>query len=655
MRDRGVEVIDLVEASSSDEDNNDSKRRREFVIFSSNNDSVRQHNDSTNIINLVSDDEEDGSISDDSDLAINTQPEISTSPNGTNSTNDNCGSRSTSSSLPETIITSSINPMSEIEAVKEKPIFTRKLKVKLEFEPKEFGEANIGDEVIEVIDPNAMEEEDETEGGSAGVQGSHKKKRNYSAAFAAPEGDDDEIEFVGGNMTVAADLPHPREACPKYAFKYNQLVRAGGGMEGNPNKQYCANCFCFVCEVKAGECMDWESHYPANCRESKWKIMRDSTNTPLLKLMTPSQKALFSKRFAQLSGGCGGGVRSGYDSDDYDDEYYEDLFGEFDDDENSYDSNEGVFERYVNNTVSSGNKIVDIVNEVTTRLSIFPIPLDDYMECSGLIIWIISNIYNQYKEFMNVILLWTLHFDYQTKELRDIMVKEIENAKSFPFNYRIVALDWISFIPRFVETPIQSMMEKLQLSHLDTNVPILYRCIFYSRITIRLIEKKTITQENVAIMKSFLFGRLDTKYDDNALFEIFCIVFSHLPPSSLNNDVVYQYIRKNLLEEFVKIILTTPNIIKISSDLVNQFLAKLANSGKKQSSDQNDGNQVEKLYRCYWNSKYEIIACVIDKLSMASHTNATTTTTTSSSSANATRTITAATAAVVDLQTKVIM
>jgi hypothetical protein len=115
-------------------------------------------------------------------------------------------------------------------------------------------------------------------------------------------------------MNVASDMPHQREACSVVRFvkapieptgsststiKYNAYVKALQEQATN-NLKCCQMCYCYICEVKASECMEWINHCNANCNDYKYKQERNVRNMKLLQLMTPKTKAKFYSRFKAI-------------------------------------------------------------------------------------------------------------------------------------------------------------------------------------------------------------------------------------------------------------------------------------------------------------------------------------------------------------------
>jgi hypothetical protein len=104
-------------------------------------------------------------------------------------------------------------------------------------------------------------------------------------------GGQDDVVILSQSGTFSSDLPHARAHCTKKPFK---IVKDRLGEEGGQgNEQYCENCFCYVCDVKASECQGWlrVGHCHANEKESFWRALREFTsrevlcNSPLLQAM----------------------------------------------------------------------------------------------------------------------------------------------------------------------------------------------------------------------------------------------------------------------------------------------------------------------------------------------------------------------------------
>jgi len=61
------------------------------------------------------------------------------------------------------------------------------------------------------------------------------------------EGDEKSVEFLEESGNSATDRIHHRFDCVKYRFRTNP-------------KDHCSNCFCVVCEERASDCKEWDTH-----------------------------------------------------------------------------------------------------------------------------------------------------------------------------------------------------------------------------------------------------------------------------------------------------------------------------------------------------------------------------------------------------------
>lgn len=72
--------------------------------------------------------------------------------------------------------------------------------------------------------------------------------------------EDEELVFVSSTGELAGDLPHPRNLCPRHKF-----WAVGDNMENVPadkaaqNRNYCENCYCFLCDVHSSSCRTWST------------------------------------------------------------------------------------------------------------------------------------------------------------------------------------------------------------------------------------------------------------------------------------------------------------------------------------------------------------------------------------------------------------
>jgi hypothetical protein len=84
---------------------------------------------------------------------------------------------------------------------------------------------------------------------------------------SSADGDDDvTVEGTSGAMSLI-DFPHARENCGKHRFelgKYGAL---------------CANCYCYVCDVPASDCLTWAAHCSASHSEPRWRKEREHQRT----------------------------------------------------------------------------------------------------------------------------------------------------------------------------------------------------------------------------------------------------------------------------------------------------------------------------------------------------------------------------------------
>lgn len=219
------------------------------------------------------------------------------------------------------------------------------IEIKLEFEPKKFGEANIGDEVVEVHG-----EDEDTTGANGGVMGSASKaaaaevmvvaaagssSTTGATTSAAAEDDDFEGDFqiVGNTMQVASDMPHQRYACTMHPFRvaptsksYPYHTQPENAMQlaerGKINIKHCAKCYCYVCDSIVADCGEWNEHCHATHKEPKWKAEKDARNSKILNLMTAQNRSAFFARYRAALAGTRGTAApkpsSFWDSDDED-------------------------------------------------------------------------------------------------------------------------------------------------------------------------------------------------------------------------------------------------------------------------------------------------------------------------------------------------
>lgn len=74
-----------------------------------------------------------------------------------------------------------------------------------------------------------------------------------------------------------------------------------GAAGGQKNEQFCNNCFCYVCDVKASECQGWLTvgHCHAQDKDPYWRALREFTRTELLS-NSPLLQALGCDEAARL-------------------------------------------------------------------------------------------------------------------------------------------------------------------------------------------------------------------------------------------------------------------------------------------------------------------------------------------------------------------
>jgi hypothetical protein len=68
---------------------------------------------------------------------------------------------------------------------------------------------------------------------------------------------------------AARQFPHARENCATKKWTSGLFFA---------NTEFCANCFCFVCDSPASECKEWEAHAQATHTASMWRDMRAAAN-----------------------------------------------------------------------------------------------------------------------------------------------------------------------------------------------------------------------------------------------------------------------------------------------------------------------------------------------------------------------------------------
>ena len=89
---------------------------------------------------------------------------------------------------------------------------------------------------------------------------------------------DTEIEFVGGSFACTSSMPHQREACSMFPFKFSSSAA---------NNMHCDFCYCYICDTKAAECVSWTNdHCHASTKNPLSKKERELFHSPLFKSLT---------------------------------------------------------------------------------------------------------------------------------------------------------------------------------------------------------------------------------------------------------------------------------------------------------------------------------------------------------------------------------
>ena len=128
----------------------------------------------------------------------------------------------------------------------------------------------------------------------AGGQGAHTDAPNGGMQ----DSEEDELVIVGCSGTFSADLPHARAHCVN---RPHRIVKDRVGVEGDNNEQYCPNCFCYVCDVKASQCHGWlrVGHCHAHDKDPYWRALREFTRIEMLS-SSPLLPALACDEAAQM-------------------------------------------------------------------------------------------------------------------------------------------------------------------------------------------------------------------------------------------------------------------------------------------------------------------------------------------------------------------
>jgi hypothetical protein len=77
--------------------------------------------------------------------------------------------------------------------------------------------------------------------------------------------DDEDLMCLGsaGGSNAFVDFPHARAHCLVQPFE-----------RGNFNS-FCPNCFCYICDVRAGDCTVWAHHCKASASVQYWRRLRE--------------------------------------------------------------------------------------------------------------------------------------------------------------------------------------------------------------------------------------------------------------------------------------------------------------------------------------------------------------------------------------------
>lgn len=78
-----------------------------------------------------------------------------------------------------------------------------------------------------------------------------------------------DVECVGSRVGVVAlvDYPHFRFQCVIEPFKRQRHTK---------KLRYCPRCYCYVCDILASNCKEWEEHAKANDTVHKWRVEREA-------------------------------------------------------------------------------------------------------------------------------------------------------------------------------------------------------------------------------------------------------------------------------------------------------------------------------------------------------------------------------------------
>lgn len=304
-----------------------------------------------------------------------------------------------------------------------------------------------------------------------------------STAVAKGYNSDDDIVCMGGNLSVASDMPHQREACSVVPFckpppglnlnctatiqiARQQAYAKAVTEQSLKNGRYCPMCYCYVCEIKASECLEWSAHRNATYNDNRWKIERQARNMKILQLLTAKSKARFFSRFKYIlsnntsSGSSSGGSSSlpvestiDFDSDD-DQDRDGDAAGIGASDKatssiKSYKGSSSSSSSKKSSSSSSSKKkdlnsldaVVSIIRSYLkkSKATTHPSPprskeeLNDYyLQASALLIRIIINptYVTTIRPFFERLLLEWLFHPFNTNKIRNIVLEEIRSASN---------------------------------------------------------------------------------------------------------------------------------------------------------------------------------------------------------------------------------
>ena len=164
-------------------------------------------------------------------------------------------------------------------------------KVKLEFEPKKFGEADDPDgDVIEVRNPIPVDEDHDvamvaqpavTPNNFDADKGKEKQSLDALRLGCKSRAMDEEEEviFVSSNATMSRDMPHARHNCPVHIFEQGSHEKKDSILYYDSdrckcfsikvvekNAKFCKNCFCYICDIPASQCCQWHIPITSNTK-----------------------------------------------------------------------------------------------------------------------------------------------------------------------------------------------------------------------------------------------------------------------------------------------------------------------------------------------------------------------------------------------------